>query len=292
MIPILFRGFVDDAAVFPPGSASLSDAVRAHLDHRTRWYEELVGPLLVKTSQLTELPALLDRHRTASGDAADAAGAAAAGQFRIGIVADTGIEPVAKAIASLPDGVALAQVEAPVAKRGEDPMPGVALLKSAIGDWGGVRVYGEVPLTFGLHEALDELAGTPVTPKFRTGGLLAELFPSPNELAAVIVACVERGMDMKLTAGLHRAVRHTDRSTGFTHHGFLNVLAACSYAVQGAGVDTVGEALRHTDPRPLVDVVYELRDRERPLWAGFGSCSVTEPLDDLIGLGLIEEPVH
>ena len=100
MIPTLFRGFVDDAAVFPPGSASLPDAVRAHLDHRVRWYHELVGPLLVKTSQLTELPALLDRHW--DGD----------GEFVIGVVADTGIAAVTKAVAALPAGVRVAQIEA------------------------------------------------------------------------------------------------------------------------------------------------------------------------------------
>ncbi|GIG70738.1 hypothetical protein [Phytomonospora endophytica] len=280
MIPTLFRGFVDDAAVFPPGSASLPDAVRAHLDHRVRWYRELVGPLLVKTSQLTELPALLDRHW--DGD----------GEFRIGVVADTGIGAVTKAVAALPAGVRVAQIEAPVAKRGEDPMPGAAELKATVGEWGEALVYGEIPLTFGLHEALDTFVGTVITPKFRTGGLLAELFPTPDELAVVIVACVERDMRLKLTAGLHHAARHTDRATGFTHHGFLNVLLACVRAAEGADAATVAEALRHTDPRPLVDVTYELRDRERPLWAGFGSCSVTEPLDDLIGLGLIEEPVQ
>lgn len=281
MIPTLFRGFVDDAAVFPPGSASLSDAVRAHLDHRVRWYSDMIGPLLVKTSQLTELPALLDRFWDGEGE------------FGIGVVADTGIDAVTKAVGNVPSGVVVRQIEAPVAKRGEDPMPGVAKLKATVGEWGDeVLVYGEVPLTFGLHEALDELAGTTITPKFRTGGLLSELFPTPDELAVVIVACVERSLRLKLTAGLHHAARHTDRATGFTHHGFLNVLVACVRAVEGADAATVAEALRHTDPRPLVDVTYELRDRERPLWAGFGSCSVTEPLDDLIGLGLIEEPVQ
>lgn len=280
MIPKLFSGFVDDAAVFPPGSASLPDAVRAHLEHRVAWYRELVGPLLVKTSQLSELPALLDKLRTDDTP------------LRIGVVGDTGIAAVAPAMARLRDDIVVAQIEVPVAKRGEDPMPGVAELRDTVGEWGGVLVYGEIPLTFGLHEALDGLAGTPVIPKFRTGGLLSELFPTPEELAAVIVACAERGTSLKLTAGLHHAVRHTDRSTGFTHHGFLNVLVACADAAKGAGVSDVAETLRHTDPRPLVDTTYELRDRERPLWAGFGSCSVTEPLDDLIGLGLIEEPVQ
>src|SRR5437764_5232024 len=47
----LMLGLVDDAAVFPPGNASVPDAVRAHRQHRSSWYADLVGPLLVRSSQ-------------------------------------------------------------------------------------------------------------------------------------------------------------------------------------------------------------------------------------------------
>ena len=47
LVPPLFAGLVDDAAVFPPGSATLTDAVISHRAHRMAWYNSLVGPLLV-----------------------------------------------------------------------------------------------------------------------------------------------------------------------------------------------------------------------------------------------------
>ena len=106
--------------------------------------------------------------------------------------------------------------------------------------------------------ALDSVAaaradGADLWPKFRTGGLAAELFPTPAELAAVICACRDRNLRFKLTAGLHHAVRHTDPATGFVHHGFLNVLIASAVAADGGDTAAVAAVLSGTDPAPLVE---------------------------------------
>ena len=275
----LFAGLVDDAAVFPPGNAAVPDAVVAHRRHRSAWYADLVGPLLLPASVVTagELSGLVD---PAEG-------------FVIGLIGDTGIEGLPVALSYLPpDGVTARQIEVPVAKRGEDPQPGLAELIKLAEGLGGTPVYAEVPLTFGLMAALDTLAdtragGLPIAAKFRTGGLAAELFPTPVELAAVICACRDRELPFKLTAGLHHAIRHRDPETGFTHHGFANVLAATLAAAEGAEVDVVAELLAATDPVRAVERARADRDAERPLWIGYGSCSIEEPLTDLIRLGLV-----
>lgn len=266
VIPALLRGLVDDAAVFPPGNAELADAVSAHRTHRAAWYADLVGPLLVRASEAGAVP----------------------GDLEIGLIGDTGLPGLDAALAG---PAPVRQVEIPVAKRGEDPLPGLRLLLG----WAKDRpfdVYAEIPLAWGCLAALDELAGVAgVRPKFRTGGLAAELFPSVQELATVIVACAERGLRFKLTAGLHHAVRHTDRTTGFTHHGFLNILVASAVAAHGREVTAVAELLAETDPESLAAHARPRLDRERPLWIGFGSCSIAEPLDELTGLGLLpKEP--
>ncbi|SCF30873.1 hypothetical protein GA0070216_10996 [Micromonospora matsumotoense] len=287
-VPRLLAGLVDDAAVFPPGSASLPDAVTAHREHRAAWYADLVGPLLVPASAVAD-DALTDLTEG----------------FPVGLIGDTGIARLPAALARLAAaGIVVRQVEAAVARRGEDPQPGLAeLLRLAgagadpgreptrpgepAGYW-----YAELPLTFGLTAALDTLAGAraagvPIAAKFRTGGLAAELFPTPVELAAVICACRDRDLPFKLTAGLHHAVRHLDPETGFTHHGFGNVLAATLAAAAGAEVDAVAVLLADTDAVRLVEPARAARDTDRPLWIGFGSCSVREPLTDLIRLGLV-----
>ncbi|MFG3713008.1 hypothetical protein [Micromonospora sp. NPDC047730] len=293
-VPALLDGLVDDAAVFPPGSAPLPDAVAAHRRHRASWYADLVGPLLVPASRLPELAGLLD-----PGE-----------EIEVGVIGDVPVARLDEARAGVDPRIRVRQVEAAVAKRGEDPLPGLTELvglarranradgpaadgPAADGPAaGGLAVYAEVPLTFGLMGALDALAaaraeGLPVAAKFRTGGLAAELFPTPAELAAVICACRDRGLPFKLTAGLHEAVRHLDPETGFTHHGFANVLAATLAAAEGAGVERVAELLTATDPRPLVQRVEDALAAARPLWVGFGSCSILEPLTDLIRLGLV-----
>lgn len=275
-VPRLLAGLVDDAAVFPPGSAPLPDAVTAHHRHRAGWYADLVGPLLLPASSLPDLPELL----------------APAATLAVGVIGDVPVGRLEAALAEADPRLAVRQVEAPVAKRGEDPQPGLADLVKLAERLGGATVYAEIPLTFGLMAALDALAearagGLPVAAKFRTGGLAAELFPTPVELAAVICACRDRELPFKLTAGLHHAVRHRDPETGFTHHGFVNVLAATLAATGGAEVDGVAELLAATDPLRVVELARSHREAERPLWVGYGSCSISEPLTDLIRLGLV-----
>ncbi|MFC0503841.1 hypothetical protein [Micromonospora costi] len=276
-VPALLDGLVDDAAVFPPGSASLPDAVAAHRRHRTAWYADLVGPLLVPAS------AVLDgKLRALAGPG-----------FVVGLIGDTGVAGLPAALKALAeDGITVRQVEVAVAKRGEDPQPGLTELLKLAEPSAGVDVYAEIPLTFGVMGALDALAaaraaGAPVAAKFRTGGLAAELFPTPAELAAVICACRDRDLPFKLTAGLHHAVRHLDPETGFSHHGFVNVLAAAFAAGESGTVQTVAELLTATDPRPLLQRIEGRLAAGRPLWVGFGSCSIVEPLTDLARLGLL-----
>jgi hypothetical protein len=260
----VFVGLLDDAAVFPPGSAPLPDAISAHREYRAAWYAEMVGPLLLPPEDVAAAPT----------------------DVAIGVIGTR--DAVARAIDT---GRDVRQIEVPVAKRGEDPQPGLGDLLTLI-DTTKIRGYAEIPLTWGLTAALDAVAearasGVPVAPKFRTGGLAAELFPTPVELAAVICACRDRELPFKLTAGLHHALRHTDPETGFIHHGFLNVLVATAVAMEGAEPAEVAKILASGDASPLATAARARLDQKRPLWDGFGSCSIAEPLADLRVLGLL-----
>src|SRR5690349_9033386 len=132
-VPPVFAGLLDDAAVFPPGNAPLSEAVERHRDHRAAWYAPMVGPLLVPADAVTAVP---------SG-------------FDVGLVGP--IPAVARALDEVPAGVTVRQIEAPVAKRGEDPQPGLRDLLALLASK-NLPGYAETPLTWGLHEALDVIA--------------------------------------------------------------------------------------------------------------------------------------
>ena len=74
--PVLLRGLVDDAAVFPPGNASVTDAVTRHAVHRRASYAGCVGPLLLPAAAVADLVRVLDEQAAvASPTAAAPAGA-------------------------------------------------------------------------------------------------------------------------------------------------------------------------------------------------------------------------
>jgi hypothetical protein len=273
MVPLLFRELIDDASLLQPGTATVTDAVAGFREHREGWYSDLLGALLVPSSLLDlglDPPVL-----------------------PVGVINDGALAALPAVVGKLRSaGTRVRQVEAAVARRGEDPQPGLAALRRLGDSDTDLEVYAEIPLSWGLLAALDTVTaaraeGARVAPKFRVGGLAAELFPTPVELAAVICACRDRDLPFKLAAGIRHALRHTDPETGFTHHGFLNVLVAVLLARDGHEVNEVAEALAATHPVPLVEPARARRDEARPLWIGYGAAAVAEPLAELIRLGLV-----
>jgi hypothetical protein len=108
-----------------------------------------------------------------------------------------------------------------------------------------------------------------------------------------VEAALDRELRFKCTAGLHRALRHEDRETGFSHHGFLNVLAATRAGLDGASTDEIAAVL---DEHEAAEVLGLLRKAgpdglvsARRWFTSIGSCSVLEPLEDLIDLDLLPD---
>jgi len=50
----LFRALFDDAAVFPPGLATLPQAISDHVARASSSYADLIGPLLLPTSAIKD----------------------------------------------------------------------------------------------------------------------------------------------------------------------------------------------------------------------------------------------
>lgn len=280
-LPPAWTGLIDDAAIFPPGNAALPDAIDAWHRRQDEWHARLAGTLVVRDTDLT----------------ADLAG------IPLSVVCTTGAGAVEGVVVqSARKGLTLAGLE--IALRGTDDLEAnarrVEYAVRAVQDQGlldeDVPVYLELPQgdpTHGWLAAADvvEESGF-LRLKFRTGGIDAHLFPTPAQLGAWIEAADERDLPWKCTAGLHHAVRQRDPETGFEHHGFLNVLAAAVRSRAGEGSDAVVAALETTDLddlRPLLGAGEVERIRRRR-FISFGSCSVAEPLDDLLALNFLEAP--
>jgi hypothetical protein len=282
-VPTWLAHLVDDAAIFPPGNAPLDRAVTEHLGHRAADYADLVGPFVVsdvKLPDLVEVVSAVESVGTPLAVAVVVTGGAGA------------IEPAVRWATRAPE-LELRSLE--IALRDEDDLAHnarrvVAALDALAADLDGVTANVEPPRVHGEPSpgwlgALDVLAAREVPLKFRTGGVDADAFPTSSELAAGIGAALDRELPFKCTAGLHNAVRHRDPETGFEHHGFLNVLLATRAALDGEDAAAVLD-----DPDPVVRVK-EVGDdalaRTRRWFTSFGSCSVLEPHDDLVDLGLL-----
>jgi hypothetical protein len=289
-IPTHLQALVDDAAIFPPASTPLEQAVSEHAAHRASEYAELVGGFVVSDVKVADLAKVV----------AATEGVSKPPPLALNLVVTGGAGAIEPAVTWVgrSDGLDLRAVE--FALRDEEDLAHNAMrlvhvvdsLEEALED---VIVLVEPPIpqgtpSHGWLAALDELAAREIALKFRTGGATADQFPSAAALATCIEAALDRELPFKCTAGLHHAVRHTDATTGLPHHGFLNVLLATRASLDGGGVDEVARVLEDTDGRALAARVAEDPDtaaRTRRWFTSFGSCSVLDVHEDLVELGLL-----
>ncbi|POX35971.1 hypothetical protein C3486_36015 [Streptomyces sp. Ru73] len=276
----LYERLVDDAGLFPPTQLEMAAAVGRHRADAAAGDPVLSHRFLCPAARLPELTAEL----------------AEADRFEVGLISplEWGTLVDAHRRIAAEGRLRLVALEGPL-PAAPDLVTGVrqaadALKNLPYGPPPGFPQHVEVPLTEGWEAALDELVAAGLAAKVRCGGVRAELFPAVGDLAAFVCACVRRGLPFKATAGLHHAVRYRDARTGFTHHGFLNLLLAACRAADGAAADGVEAVLRSTDPVALAAearaVTPALAARTRAVFTGYGSCSTSEPLADLRALGL------
>ncbi|HUQ54373.1 hypothetical protein [Lentzea sp.] len=272
--PPLLARLVDDAALFPPGNASMPDAVRGHLDGRVGEWSGVMGLFLCPASRLAELITELIKVKPPK-------------PIALSLVIDTGLGGVPKAVSiveSRSELLALRMVEMPA------PSDVDEVWLERVSEFVPEDVIRVVEPRRGGAEWLDGVRRViehGSWPKLRCGGLSTENFPSVEEVADFLAVVSGGGVAFKATAGLHKAVRYTDEQ-GFTHHGFLNLLVATARSLSGRDVR---EALASTDAEALTAEAKALSDQAahavRGVFASYGSCSLSEPIADLEELGLL-----
>lgn len=278
----LFTALIDDAALFPPGNAPMPEAVTSHLVHRGSWYAPLVGSFVCPASRLDELAARLDF---------------GSDPFGVTVVVDTGVGGIGPAVdvVAAEGRMVLRGLEVPL--RGESMTDtarrSLTALDAALGGPDDEEpAYVEVPRQAGWRKALEVVADSGYRAKLRTGGATPEAFPPDDHVAAFILACLDLDTPFKFTAGLHHAVRHTSPD-GVEQHGFLNALAAVALAIDGGDAADVARVVAARDTAAVADLVRVLpagdAARVRAWFTSYGSCSIAEPVDDLLALGLVSK---
>jgi hypothetical protein len=267
----LLGRLIDHAALFPPASMSVPDAVAEDRRARESPYEWMLARFVCPASKLAAL-----------GDAMPWAGAPG-----LSVVLDQDdLAPLERAAA------AGAPVEA-VELRLPEPVPSPPFLDAT----GRLRWTPYFELMLGeewrdtVPEAVRRVAAAGGRVKLRCGGAVV---PSVEQVALVISACRNAGCVFKATAGLHHPVRRG------SEHGFLNLLAAVVRAHgENASASEIERVLAEEDPGAFVVDREGLAVHGRrasgariaaareELFAGFGSCSWREPVEDLRELGIL-----
>jgi len=189
---VVLERLIDHAALFPPASMSLEDALAEDRAARESRYAALIGRFVVPSERLSDLP----QERPAlsvvlrKGD--------------IDLVRDApGVEAVEQRL------------------DGPRPRPADLIASRSALEPLGVEAYYELVFDDGWRDsvpaAIGSIAALGARVKLRCGG---EFTPTVEQVALVIASCREARVPFKCTAGLHHAVRRGDE------HGFLNILAA------------------------------------------------------------------
>jgi hypothetical protein len=253
----LLARLVDHAALFPPASMSMADAIAEDARARTGADAWLLGRFVCPMSRLDELS-------EAYADGGDV--------LPLSVVLDGPFGDV-----GLLEGLdGRFRVESVESRLPPDADPGA--LTGAAGE-----VYLELPPDERLEARLDAVAAAGLRAKLRCGG---ERVPSPAGVGRFVRACRERGLALKATAGLH----HPLPAAG--DHGFLNLLAAAVFGDEEAALaetdpaafGVAADAFAWRGRTASAEEVAGVRER---LLVGFGSCSFRDPVDGLRALGML-----
>jgi hypothetical protein len=177
-----------------------------------------------------------------------------------------------------------------------------------------IATYWELPHTRSCTDLLSTLAalGPAYRAKIRTGGVQAQLIAAVQDVARFLHECAAARVAFKATAGLHHPLRAEYRLTYeanspcATMHGFLNVFSAAVAAwSQRASAEQLADLLTTSTPaafqfgesgfsvrnwRCSLEEIQTTRER---FAIGFGSCSFSEPVEDLRELGWLNlEPAE
>lgn len=299
---------IDDAGLFPPAALSMEEALRSHDSVSAGRYQWIVGRFIVPASRLDELERHLPRVRTRPLALSVILDRTEADALRADVSRARGLVERARGAVT----VELFEARLPQLHAEDAAQRSLreifAVVDAAFDE--STALYVEVPFDApdaGLQALARERAALTqramartLGAKIRCGGTSAHLFPRPADLAHFIATAAMLNVPFKATAGLHHPVRHVDRATGFVMHGFLNVGAAAVFAhARLAGEPVLREILGEERAESFALTPGVLRwcelvaDRRQiavaraALFHAYGSCSTTEPIEDLIALGML-----
>jgi hypothetical protein len=287
----LLRGLIDYAGLFPPAGLAMDAAVRNYDSYRNGEHAWMLGRLIVPAARLEEHAeavrnAGIDASAWSLSVLATAGDAAAIARFNTG--AD-------ESGASGSGSIDVLEIKAANAREIQDAA-------QAFGS--NYQLYFETPPEK-WPSMLPATAVAKGRAKIRTGGEVASAIPEESRVLEFLRIASERRLAFKATAGLHHPLRamqrltyKPDSPTGVMH-GFLNVFCAAvllwhepdrrqeaswMLGERDADAITMDEAMTwHNSGVTLT--AQQIDGAREQFCISFGSCSFTEPIEDLRNLG-------
>ena len=296
-VRLLLEHGIDYAGLFPPAGLAMGAAVENYAAYRAGPHAWALGRFVVPAARLVELEAassgLLPEQPTTS-------------PWHLSVL--LGTDPAAEVRA-------LGELNCRHAATGTDALVGdVVELKATTADQVDhtltslpkhLQVYVEIPVERDPAELLAAIARHGGRAKVRTGGVTPDAFPATADLVRFLRACTAAGVPFKATAGLHHPLRARYRLTYApdsprgTMFGFLNLFLTAAFLRDGLSDADAARLLEEGDPRAFSfdggGIVWRgrwieagaIRAAREQAIVSFGSCSFTEPIDDLASLHLL-----
>lgn len=295
-LSMLLDGIIDYAGLYPPASLDMEPMVSSWVDGLASEHDWMLGRVIVPASRLDEFesvskdrmpcgedeePWVLSSLLTPSTgsslqeqvDRIQAFNEAHAGEGNGGAVID---------VVELP-GPDAAEIDRTLDQLPEEVFP-----------------FFELPADGDIRGMLAVLVGSDAGAKIRTGGMKPEMYPSPSQLSNFIVQCSLADVPFKATAGMHHPLVNHNEHVGARQFGFLTVFLAGVMANEGEesteaiesmllrtsleGIEFSGEGIQVDGVQYGLDAI---EDSRIAFCLSFGSCSIDEPVEDLVGLGLL-----
>jgi translation initiation factor 2 beta subunit (eIF-2beta)/eIF-5 len=299
---VLLSRLIDYAELFPPASLGMAAAVAnydAYLHSEHSW---MLGRFIVPVARLAEFEEAVGRLSPAQAEAAWSL-SALSGPSPAADLARIRESNDRFAVSHSARRARIESLEVKISSAEE-----IERLSKLIP--AELDTYFEIPwaggaASSGLRDCIMAVAHCGRRAKIRTGGETADKFPASEIVVEFIRLCAASSVAFKATAGLHHPVRslhhltYQPDSASTTMHGFLNVFLAAAFLRVGMDPRLAVELLNeqsatafHFDPDGLLWREHRLglddiSAARRDFAVSFGSCSFTEPVDDLRVLGLL-----
>ena len=287
----LLADLVDYAGLFPPSMVTMKVAVENFASYRRGEYSWMLGRFVLPVARLNEFLEAAEDHLIADDP------------FRLSVLAGEDIAQTIRDIKifnSENAGRAVCdslEVKANTVSKIENTV-------AALPD--DLAAFFEISTGENFPELVAMLSIKKQRAKVRTGGTTREEFPPTRDVVRFVRTCTAANVPFKATAGLHHPIRcfrpltYAANAPQGTMHGFLNVLLMTAFARESYRVALLEELMEEEFDEAFAfqnDSI--LWRNEHALTAAnldflrrkgmisFGSCSFTEPVEDLQSLGLL-----